>query len=193
MIRHLYLAGLAAILSLLLPASAFALVTYNVNLAGNGETLTGTITTNGASGLLQASDITGFNLSAAGTISLDVSFSSGMYLCPFAGGCELQGVGNQIVATTQGLSTQSEIDFEPNPGFINGDIIRFVSDPATGVTQAIVVSASGSPLAMITDAGDTSLVVGTAVAAVPEPQTYALVLSGLGLVGFVARRHKKAA
>jgi hypothetical protein len=30
------------------------------------------------------------------------------------------------------------------------------------------------------------------VAAVPEPSTYALMLAGLGLVGFVARRRKKS-
>lgn len=33
----------------------------------------------------------------------------------------------------------------------------------------------------------------TAVAAVPEPETYALLLAGLGVVGFVARRRKQEA
>ena len=33
----------------------------------------------------------------------------------------------------------------------------------------------------------------SAIAAVPEPETYAMLLAGLGLVGFVARRRKQAA
>jgi len=31
------------------------------------------------------------------------------------------------------------------------------------------------------------------VAAVPEPETYAMLLTGLGLIGFIARRRQKAA
>jgi len=31
------------------------------------------------------------------------------------------------------------------------------------------------------------------VAAVPEPETYAMLLGGLGLMGFIARRRKQAA
>ncbi len=33
----------------------------------------------------------------------------------------------------------------------------------------------------------------SAVSAVPEPETYAMMLGGLGLMGFVARRRNKAA
>jgi hypothetical protein len=29
-------------------------------------------------------------------------------------------------------------------------------------------------------------------AAIPEPETYALMMAGLGVIGFVARRRKKA-
>ena len=35
-----------------------------------------------------------------------------------------------------------------------------------------------------------SLDVSTPVAAIPEPETYALMIAGLGLVGFMARRRK---
>ena len=35
--------------------------------------------------------------------------------------------------------------------------------------------------------------IGATVAAVPEPESYAMLLSGLGLIGFVARRRQQAA
>lgn len=41
-----------------------------------------------------------------------------------------------------------------------------------------------------TDGGESFFLVATQVTAVPEPQTYALMLAGLGLMGFVARRRK---
>ena len=41
--------------------------------------------------------------------------------------------------------------------------------------------------------GITVGVEGLAVTAVPEPETYAMMLAGLGLLGFAARRRKKAA
>ncbi|MEJ6005953.1 PEP-CTERM sorting domain-containing protein [Paucibacter sp. AS339] len=46
----------------------------------------------------------------------------------------------------------------------------------------------GNNPAGIVEGGQLQLMVSDAVAAVPEPQTYALMLAGLGLVGFAARR-----
>jgi len=40
-----------------------------------------------------------------------------------------------------------------------------------------------------TSTGDLNL----QVAAIPEPETYAILLAGLGLLGFVARRRKQKA
>ena len=36
------------------------------------------------------------------------------------------------------------------------------------------------------------MVVGLKVVAIPEPETYALLMAGLGVVGFVARRRRKS-
>lgn len=44
-----------------------------------------------------------------------------------------------------------------------------------------------------TDAALTSVSYNFAVSAVPEPETYAMMIAGLGLVGFAARRRKSAA
>ena len=57
-----------------------------------------------------------------------------------------------------------------------------------GNTETLVgASLTGSFTASATGAG-TELF----IAAVPEPETYAMMLAGLGVVGFVARRRKKA-
>jgi hypothetical protein len=37
------------------------------------------------------------------------------------------------------------------------------------------------------------MVIGVNIAPVPEPETYAMLLAGLGLMGFVARRRKQSA
>lgn len=44
----------------------------------------------------------------------------------------------------------------------------------------------------VSDADYDDLVVGFNVGAIPEPETYALMLAGLGVVGFVARRRRSA-
>jgi hypothetical protein len=36
------------------------------------------------------------------------------------------------------------------------------------------------------------LVIGVNIAPIPEPETYAMLLAGLGLMGFVARRRKQS-
>src|SRR6186713_3444616 len=45
---------------------------------------------------------------------------------------------------------------------------------------------------MRVDSDYDDIVVGLKVAAIPEPETYALMLAGLGAIGFVARRRRKA-
>jgi hypothetical protein len=56
---------------------------------------------------------------------------------------------------------------------------------AAGISAIFMSNASGG---MEVD----HLQYGAAVAAVPEPETYALFLAGLGVVGFVARRRRQA-
>ena len=41
------------------------------------------------------------------------------------------------------------------------------------------------------DADYDDMVVGLKVVAIPEPETYALLLAGLGAVGFIARRRQR--
>ena len=79
------------------------------------------------------------------------------------------------------------------------DIPYFQSYPylllsATGVTgsESYSLHVTGSLMAGVTGASYNIGLNSVAVAPVPEPEPFALLLAGLGLVGFVARRRIKA-
>jgi hypothetical protein len=80
-----------------------------------------------------------------------------------------------------------------------GDILEFQSPISSiyGLTSVAPTTFSGlisdTAFTSVTLAGTTAIglqITDFTVAAVPEPETYALMLAGLGLVGFVARRRK---
>lgn len=56
-----------------------------------------------------------------------------------------------------------------------------------------MVLLSSLPLAAHAYSIESMTMTGTAVTAVPEAETYAMLLAGLGLVGFAVRRRKVAA
>jgi hypothetical protein len=65
-----------------------------------------------------------------------------------------------------------------------------VTNPGTfGKTFQYVIGYNDSA-ADLTDWDD--MVIGVNIAPIPEPETYAMLLAGLGLMGFVARRRKQA-
>lgn len=92
-------------------------------------------------------------------------------------------------------------------GFTNASNINFTSVTLNGVALTISngVIDSAATLTQIPASGLLTLIVkGTSgsaasysgvlnVTAVPEPETYAMMLAGLGLVGFAAARRRKAA
>lgn len=123
-------------------------------------------------------------------------------------GSTWSNVGSLLVNTTPNTAfTTQEINFgvlgitsvENNANFG----VRLVSayDPtlsaAAGQNEyAAATLSSGQPVQYNNNSGnwrfDNVIFSGTSISAVPEPETYGMMLSGIGLMGFVARRRKSA-
>jgi hypothetical protein len=75
-------------------------------------------------------------------------------------------------------------------GTLLGTLDLAATDPAYSVWTPVTFSFNGTALSFDLT-GTANLVAIDNVAAVPEPESYALLLAGLGLLGFVARRKKQ--
>ena len=73
---------------------------------------------------------------------------------------------------------------------VNAGITSFLGFVSTGALTSLVVSAV-QPGSTLVWPSVNNLTLAQAVSApIPEPETYAMMLAGLGLIGFVARRRK---
>ena len=89
--------------------------------------------------------------------------------------------------------------FHVFPGLANGDFaVRVMANPVGGFFAGIPfldITGVNTTITGVTGPGafDNATILGSGnVQAIPEPQTYALMLAGLGAVGFLARRRKNA-
>ena len=192
---------LAALLAApLLASAATELVTngsFEANAIGNGSwsifnSLTGWT---GAPNIELRNNVAGAAFAGSNYVELDTTGNSGMY---------------QNIATTAGEHYTLSFAFSarPNTGntndinvFWNGALVaaNAGSNP-TGAHQwqvfnFDVIGAAGSSQLKFAAAGASDALGGSldavsVVRAVPEPETYAMMLAGLGLVGFLARRRK---
>jgi len=121
---------------------------------------------------------------------------------------ELKDIGNVTGATLAGWSVSVDnglAAFGCTTGGTNGAC--FTSSPAASLTNSMVYtidftgtnlnfSAPHLKVEFLTGLNDTQktgdLLSQTIPTAVPEPETYALMMAGLGAMGFVARRRKQA-
>ena len=165
---------------------------------GTGNYGTVTVTENGANsvdvnvtliaqGFVQTGSHTSFSF------SLDDAYTS---ISGLTGGWSVASApvtNNGFGLFTDGLTCGSCSGNSPFAGALN-----FTINDADGISLSSFILSTNPPGSIetlfaadiLTNAGNTGAV-GVGVPAIPEPETYAMMLAGLGLLGFVARRRRQ--
>lgn len=137
------------------------------------------------------------NKNGSAGYSLNIGYSTGTYCYSWYNTCGEADQSQTLLSQTSSLSGKSKSTLSQD---IEGEF-TFAYDKAFQLTAMLNVSASNGGMADFTLASlDDSLVLpeganllsssGLYVQAVPEAETYAMMLAGLGLVGWAARRRR---
>jgi PEP-CTERM motif len=148
-------------------------IVYTVNISDGIEMVSGTITTDGLIGTPNASDITGWNLTAAGPAAFaeNSSIPGAILLCSF-------GCGLTATATTLAYDFSSQIAGTAFFDCAGNCSIQF----DTGEVDVFKASTGH----FISESGNTII----ARAAAPEPGTFTLLGLGLAGLGFARKRSR---
>jgi hypothetical protein len=182
-IKSLVLACVA--LTAVVSTSAYASVVYDVNLSSGTTSVVGQITTDGQVGTLGQGDIVG--------IDVVISSSAGSTTLNALNGVNVTGV--DLTATSSGLFYNfSSLD---NASFFfitnfSGSFVCFNNSASAcnpGGSPSTVDVFFPSAVSAILESGNVEIGA-AAVAAVPEPSTWAMMILGFAGVGFMAYRRK---
>jgi hypothetical protein len=171
-----------AALSFVTCSNAFADIVYNVNIVSGSNSVVGQITTDGSLGTVIAADIVDF--------SLTITNTSGSAVLSPGTLANFQVGGSDLTATSSGLFYN----------FASTDLSGYVL--LLGA-QALCLNNSGPGCygnfvsSIVLFNGDVTSIpeignvqIGTAVGAVPEPSTWAMMILGFAGVGLIAYRRK---
>src|SRR5438067_481381 len=130
----------------------------------------------------------GYNSSSCGLTSWSQTFNlpAGSYTLQFAMAAEFSGSTQAVnVALTGGAAAVQDFSAD-------GSIAQ--NYWADWETKSLAFSAIGTPVTLTFLTNNAPFDVGLddihVLSAVPEPETYAMVMAGLGLMGFIARRRR---
>jgi hypothetical protein len=159
--------------------------TYDVDVVASGDSLVGTLQTNGATGVVSSADITGYNL------TLTVAGQAQVFSVADSSGISV--IGNALTATSSGLffnfastsvSTVSSVLDNFNAFFLLTDVGALQAG-LTGLTCG-----TSSCLADIFGSVSSGNQIGVAVT--PAPAALPLFGSVLAIAGFLAWRRRKS-
>jgi hypothetical protein len=153
-------------------STVYTLENFTTGLFGGFVSGSGTITTDGSTGPLVASDIQSFDITIADT---------------FGGEFEFTNQNSTIVGSgLSASSTQLLFDFSAgtNLAFVGPPVPPNGNNPQFVFETGFVSLGDGSASAGVNESGL------TVVAAVPEPSTWAMMILGFAGVGFMAYRRK---
>jgi hypothetical protein len=180
----------AALVSALLPAqaSSAATIIYNVNQTIGAGSVTGTIQTDGATGVLAAADITGWNLQLNG---VGASFNltnatSGVFVS-----------GSDVTATTTDLffnysgGDNGYLLFEVNFGSGSHYTCNATSNGVCAQGASVVPQLFSDPSAQFAPLAGNQIIGIAAAGGVPEPSTWAMMLLGFAGLGFAFRQSRR--
>ena len=170
-----------ALLAIPVSATRASSIIYDVNFNDGTNSVTGTITTNGHTGALLSTDITGWSLvfQAGGATGITIGTTPSFF-------------GSPLQAST------SVLDFEPTGGdvaFINGDFWQLLGTSHSPPFRAEVFVRNGVTTTVPFTALFNDLPIGVAESTAPDPTplpgALPLFASGGALLGFLVWRRKR--